>query len=202
MRRSLAFLCVMTLFCGLALAQSKPQVTVPRFELFGGYAFEHQVGDGEFEGWEASLSGNFNRWFGLKADFSGHYATQEFQAFTLPAPSTAVFPAETFHHSTHNFLFGPELSFRRPRWKVFAHVLAGVAHTRESLTVHNPPAGFTLGSTSSEDNGVAFAVGGGGDWMFNHRIGWRVGQIDYLSSQFEGDDRDNLRVSTGLVFHF
>jgi hypothetical protein len=202
MRKLLPFLALTVLSCGVLRAQGKPSTNVPRFELFGGYAFEHQVSDGEFEGWEASLAGNFNRWIGLKADFSGHYATEQFPAFTLPPPSTTVFPAETFHHSTHNFLFGPELSFRRPRWKVFAHALAGVAHTKESLTVHDPPPGFIVGSTSIEDNGLAFAIGGGGDWMFNHRVGWRVAQIDYLFNRFDGDDLNNLRVSTGLVFHF
>ena len=179
-------------------------VRVPTFELFGGYSFLHQSGNGEFEGWEASVSGNLNRWLALKADFSGHYAEEDFTPI-LFSPTTTLPPEtirQTFHQSIHYFLGGPEISYRRPKWKVFVHALVGADHTHQNITVHNPPPGLLVSGTGTTDTGFAIAIGGGGDWMFSKRIGWRVAQADYIRSRFAGDYTDNVRISSGLVFHF
>ena len=199
MRRPFLLLALAILFCAASLAQTNQTVSAPKLEFFGGYSFLHQSDNGEFQGWEASLSGNLNRWFALKGDFSGHYAEEDFAAVTLPG---VTLPAETFHQSIHYFLGGPELSYRRPKWRIYAHALVGAAHGHQSLTFHNPPPGFIVGNTGVEDTGLAFAIGGGGDWMFSRRVGWRVAQADYIRHRFDGDYHDNLRISSGLVFRF
>src|SRR5258708_36696045 len=50
----------------------------PKAEVFGGYQYLHLGGSGtdiNANGWNASLTGNFNSWFGVAADFSGAYKT-------------------------------------------------------------------------------------------------------------------------------
>jgi hypothetical protein len=202
MRNSFLIPALTILFCLTSVAQSSHQVNTPKLEFFGGYSFLHQYDNGEFQGWEASLSGNINRWFALKGDFSGHYAEEDFTAVTLPPPSTFTFPAETFHQSIHYFLGGPEFSYRRTKWRLYAHALVGAAHGHQSLIVHNPPPGFMVGSNGVEDTGFAFGVGAGGDWMFSKRIGWRVAQADYLEHRFDGEYQNNVRISSGLIFQF
>jgi hypothetical protein len=55
---------------------------LPKIEVFGGYSYlnrltYHNTPDEnpDFHGWEASVNCNFNKWVGLKVDFSGHYNT-------------------------------------------------------------------------------------------------------------------------------
>src|SRR5450755_2250666 len=50
----------------------------PKAEVFAGYQLLHLGGSGptvNANGWNASLTGNFNNWFGVAADFSGAYKT-------------------------------------------------------------------------------------------------------------------------------
>lgn len=57
-------------------------------------------------GWNASLTGNVNQWFGVAADFSGAYKSGE---------------------HVHTYMFGPVLSARSDKVTPFAHVLFGGA---------------------------------------------------------------------------
>lgn len=45
----------------------------PRLELFTGVSYLRGNLDLNFKGFDISAAANFNRWFGLAADFSGHY---------------------------------------------------------------------------------------------------------------------------------
>lgn len=85
------------------------QESTPKADIFGGYSLLHTggfVGDND-SGWNASVTGNWNRWLGLTADFSGHYDNGA---------------------SDHNFLLGPTVSYRTERFTPFAHVLFGGSH--------------------------------------------------------------------------
>ena len=51
-----------------------------RADLFGGYSYVNIDTNGltsrqNANGWEASISGNFNRWFAVEGDVSGYYKT-------------------------------------------------------------------------------------------------------------------------------
>lgn len=85
---------------------------VPTFELFGGYSYLRVNPTGssgvDTSGWEASGNYNFNRTWGLKADFSGHYCCGG--------------------DRLHTFLGGPQLSYRSDRFTVFGHALFGGAN--------------------------------------------------------------------------
>ena len=76
----------------------------PKAEVFGGFQYTHFDGGPNAGGWNAALTGNFNSWLGIRADFSGAYPTG-FDYYT--------------------YTFGPEISAHLPMVKPFAHVLLG-----------------------------------------------------------------------------
>lgn len=88
--------------------------------------------------------------------------------------------------SLHTFLFGPQVSFPA-RVSPFAHVLLGGAHS-------------SIGGVG--DTAFAVAVGAGIDAKVAHGIYWRIIQGDYLPTRFSNNTQNNVRVSTGIVFHF
>lgn len=95
----------LALFLGLL---SLPVVAqdFPKAEVFGGYQFTHFEGDVNANGWNASLTGNVNRWFGVAADFSGAYKSGQ---------------------HVHTYMFGPVFSARSDKMTPFAHALFGGA---------------------------------------------------------------------------
>lgn len=114
------FISVLSLILLAALTASAQDT--PKAELFAGYSYLHLDGGvsktlgflfprgGSANGWNVSISGNVNRWFGVVADFSGH---------------SGVYP---LRFNRHSFLFGPKLSIRYERFTPFAQALFGVAH--------------------------------------------------------------------------
>lgn len=88
--------------------------------------------------------------------------------------------------SVHTYLFGPQVSWPA-RVSPFAHVLIGGAHASAG--------GFS-------DSSFATAIGAGIDTELVHGIYWRIIQGDYLPTHFGGARQDNVRISTGIVFHF
>jgi hypothetical protein len=54
-----------------AMAQDRPKV-----EVFGGYSyFRANPEHFNLNGWNALVTGNFNRWLGITADAAAHYAS-------------------------------------------------------------------------------------------------------------------------------
>jgi opacity protein-like surface antigen len=101
--RKLMFFTVLLGFSCLPLAAQD----YPKAELFGGYQFTHLEPSLNANGWNASLTGNLNSWFGGNVDFSGAYK------------SGVKF---------HTFMFGPVVSLRKSELVTpFAHVLVGAA---------------------------------------------------------------------------
>jgi hypothetical protein len=84
------------------------------------------------------------------------------------------------------YLFGPRLSYRTPsRITPFAQVLFGGVY-----------------STMSGQTALAMTAGGGFDLKISPRVSIRVAQGEYFMTRFGGSTQNNLRISTGLVFHF
>src|SRR5258708_15948847 len=97
-------------------------------EVFGGYQYLHMGGSGtdiNANGWNASLTGNFNSWFGVAADFSGAYKT-------ISGIDTKVY----------TYAGGPVVSLNSGgKVNPFVHALFGGATTSASLSVfgsHSP----------------------------------------------------------------
>ena len=60
---------------------------------------------------------------------------------------------------------------------------------------------------STSNNSFAMAIGGGVDFKVSHRFSIRPVQVEYLMTHFNqlgtsAQKQNNLRVSTGVVFHF
>src|SRR4051794_28665203 len=98
----------------------------PKVEFFGGDQYTHfgvgnNIGDKNAHGWNIAFQPNFNRVFGIKADFSGAYRQGTFVVTTVPITLTRM----SVHQ--HHHLFGPVFSARTDRATFFGHALFGAA---------------------------------------------------------------------------
>jgi hypothetical protein len=147
----------------------------PKAEVFGGYQFGHFENE-NFNGWNASATGNLNHWFGVTGDFSGVYKT--ILGVSL---------------KEYTYTFGPVVTARQNgRITPFAHALFGGAHASGSA-----------GGVSASINGFAMFFGGGADAKLNGRWAYRLAQVDWQVVHAEGSwSKNNVRVSTGIVIQF
>ncbi len=164
---------------------------VPRAEIFGGYSYLNVDTNGltsrqSFNGWESSVSGNFNKWLAAEANVSGYYKTYNVDLGSL-------LPGAVLNVSVHDygFLGGPRINVR----PVFFHALLGVDRLTASA----------LGFSASQ-NSFAAAFGGGGQWKVSPQWAVRT-SADYVLTRhntFGGPrvTQNNIRVSAGVVFRF
>ena len=194
-----------------------------RFELFAGYSHNRvDVGPVEdfdpnddievsdifderegFNGFNASVVGNFHRYWGAKFDYSYHQ-----KSFGFGGDNTTI--------RLHNFLGGIQIKDNAPEgtFKPFAHALVGVGRTAADLSE------FDDRLVNFDDAGFAAAVGGGLDIRVANRVDIRAIQIDYNPMRFDFSDfgasgipgtpvfrgsekrtLHNFRIGIGIVFH-
>lgn len=171
MRKTLVLAGLLALLPCSAVAQDTPKA-----EVFGGYSYLRANPEGGFigsnaSGWNASAAWNWNKRLGIKADVAGTYCcTGQGQR-------------------KHDFLFGPQLNFRRKSANIFFHGLVGVSHG-------NAPA------VSFSDTVLAWAGGGGVDIRLRERFAVRVAQVDYFGTRYAGVLQHHFRYSGGLVIKF
>lgn len=173
--RKIAFLAALLVLPLLTLAEDTPKA-----EVFGGYQFTRvTIADTglNFNGWNASVTGNFNKYFGVAADFSGAYKSESGASLNI-----------------YSYTFGPVISLNHEGMiNPFVHALFGGAHATASLS----------GFGSAGENGFAMMMGGGVDVKVAPRIAVRLVQADWAYYRFSGvGESKNVRVSTGLVFRF
>jgi len=180
----------------------------PKFEWFFGYSFWRAMPTsqsnriGYLHGGSTSLAYNFNRWFGLVADFGGYDNSK----VTLFSPTAS----QTFNSdgTAYTYLFGPRFSYRKhERVTPFVQALVGGA-TATSVNISgcgSDPSCMPLPYESS----VAVALGAGFDVKLTHHIAWRVIEGDFLLTNFRNPLtpdiqawQKNVRLSSGLVFRF
>jgi hypothetical protein len=226
MRRSVigVFLCVV-LIPLLVFAQDYPKA-----EIFVGYSYLHIDTNGAsgssldqlcntvtvgncpfifqlhpgFNGWNAAGQFNLSSWFGITADISGHYGTLVTAKIT-----SASFQGINFvdfslpKQRNYDFLFGPVFSYRKPRYKPFAHALLGDEHI--SFASLQLPSNLGTFPTQFSKNYFLFSLGGGVDVKLSSRFLLRAGEFDYqrVTSSFGGKDyQNNFRFSAGIVALF
>lgn len=177
---------LLILFAVAAAALSAAQ-NAPKAEIFGGYSYLRADISGitseNFNGWEASLTGNWGRIFGITADVSGHY--KSFTGLKL---------------NDYSVMFGPQFAYRAPRVTAFAHGLFGI--NRAGATVGGstiPIIGGFIPSASDHDTSRAIALGGGLDVNAGQHFAIRVGQFDYLMTHHVDTRQNNFRYSAGVV---
>jgi hypothetical protein len=168
--KALCSMCLVFLALLPVLAQD-----VPKAEIFGGYSWS----GGNFHGWNASVTGNINKRFGIVADFSGHYGSD---------PGGPILVKQ----NAHSFLFGPRLSFRGKRLTPFVYGLFGVTRFAESAVI----SGQHLSAVST---GFSLAIGGGLDVKVNDRIAIRAFQLDYFRPIVNDEPNNRGRLAFGVV---
>jgi hypothetical protein len=151
----------------------------PRWEVFGGYAYRNVdsptfgfVNRSNLNGFNAEGTFNITPRWGVTADVGGQYGSQM---------------------TVYNFLIGPQYALRRDKSKFFVHGLFGKAQDRVNIT--------TSISSHFESVGRAIGAGGGYDLDLTPRFTFRV-QADFLRTDTFSTTQNDIRASTGLVFHF
>jgi hypothetical protein len=172
LRKTLCSMCFLVLASLSVLAQDAPKV-----ELFGGYTWA----GGNFHGWNASVTGNVTRQFGIMADLSGQYGSE------LNGPIL-------INQNAHSALIGPRFAFRGKRLTPFVYTLIGATRFQESATI----SGQRL---SHSDTGFSSALGGGLDIKVNDQMAIRAFQIDYFRPNFFGEAHNRGRLAFGVVLH-
>ena len=157
-----------------------------RADLFGGYSYLNVDTNGltsrqNLNGWEASVSGNFNKRFAAEADVSGYYKN-----YNITGVNVGV----------HDYFYvaGPRINFK----PLFVHALIGGAHVSEVAS----------GSSVAQDS-LAGAFGGGVQWRFSRRLSFRA-SADYAFSRRNFSNlggssavmENNVRASVGIVYSF
>ncbi|HEY7098183.1 MAG TPA: outer membrane beta-barrel protein [Terriglobales bacterium] len=172
MRKHIGLVVLLALFSVVAFAQE----SAPKAEIFGGYQYTRFDGGTNANGWNTSVTGNLNNWFGIAGDFSGAYAS----------PSGVSF-------NTYTYTFGPQVSVRRNEmFTPFAHFLVGGFHSSASFA-----------GVSASDSGLAMMFGGGVDVRASQHLGFRAVQFDWLSLHANGaSSNNNMRISTGILFRY
>jgi opacity protein-like surface antigen len=142
------------------------------------------LGGFNLNGGSAAVSYNFRDWLSGVADFGGYH----------------VGSADGVKVDDHmlTYLFGPRFTYRKyRRISPFGHVLVGAARS-----------GSDVFATSNSHTAFATAFGVGVDWNVRDRFSIRPLQFDYLLTHLpeigngNNQTQNNLRVSTGIVFHF
>jgi len=153
---------------------------------------------------------NFNRWFGLAAEWGATHGASG--PFTLALPSfgtlVAVPELDTRYQT---FLGGPRFSWRKSRFTVFGHYFVGQGNTK-----------FEDEANGWHDGNGEFAqaVGGGLDIFIGKKVAVRAAQFDYVAIHTDvnarlggrdglgnivstsGNWQNNSRFQTGVVFRF
>ncbi|MBZ5646990.1 MAG: outer membrane beta-barrel protein [Acidobacteriia bacterium] len=184
----------------LARAQEQP---APKWEIFGGYSFIypnarlHAINpiidanqEGNPRGLGASVTYNFNRWFGLTADFSGTL----WGSGETPAQLALLDDAQFY-----NVSFGPKLTYRREHFAPFVEGLVGW----HRLTEDQVP---LVGSS----NAFGFMLGGGVDVPISRHFALRLLRADFVFSNHQfppaalvgTTDVRGVRLQTGIVLMF
>ena len=150
----------------------------PRWDFFGGYSYLRldspsfgYANWSNLNGFNGEIVFNVTPRWGVTLDGSGQYGNQL---------------------TVYNYMIGPQYSLRRDKSKFFGHVLFGKAQNTVNI--------LTATRNGFLSVGRSVAAGGGYDWDLTPRFTLRV-QADYLNTYTFGATQNDLRISTGIVFH-
>ena len=195
------------ILCVIAISAIAKAQQTPTVEIFSGFSYAHAnftgagQKNGSFDGWNASVTFDANRWLGVEADFAGHYGSNKLQLPLPPGTCPPIcLPSVSVDSKAHEFLFGPRFSYRTAKITPFTHLLFGAARVTESVTLPIPIPTPPLNISTSQ-TGFAMAVGGGFDLPIAKNLAWH-NQADYLVTRLFNQTENNVRVSTGIVFRF
>jgi|HubBroStandDraft_6_1064221.scaffolds.fasta_scaffold00044_34 outer membrane protein OmpA-like peptidoglycan-associated protein len=193
-------LAVVAVLCSLGTLAAAQDQPAPKWELYGGYsAFDPGCNvNGLLPGgilpvtsclkWDprgvgASVTYDFNRWFGLTVDSSGQWGSGN------TGVAARIDQVEFFNLSA-----GPKMTFRTHYFSPFLEALVGEHRLASEV----------FGS----DEEVGFMAGGGLDLNLNRHFAWRLIRADFVFSNHQfgpasvvpATDVRGARLQTGLVF--
>jgi hypothetical protein len=155
----------------------------PRAEVYGGYSYlNFDINDlsdrQSVNGWEASVSGNFNKWLAIEGGVSGYY-----KGYTAFDPFVGSVHAD---FTDYFFGAGPRINFR----PAFIHGLFGANRLTGSV--------FNL---SASDTSIAGVAGGGVEIpVASH---WSVrASGDYFFTRHFDFTQNHFRAGAGIVYRF
>lgn len=153
------------------------------------------------KGVNVSATGNLNRYFGLKFDFSRHAQTRRVPNEVTPSVVRDV----PLQRSLYNFLGGIQFkdNSKTAKIKPFFHLLGGKALSREEGTLrsYEPDQTQFFNTMIVRYSSFKFsgAVGGGIDVKINDKLDLRAVQLEYNQSAYDGQVKA-LRIGAGIVF--
>jgi len=193
---------VMAVLFGVGTLTAAQDHPAPRWELFGGYSFVDPGGDvhgvlpggvlpvssrleSNPRGAGASLTYDFNRWFGLTLDTSTHWGSGE--TTLAKRIDDAAFS---------NLSFGPKITFRSAHLSPFLEALVG-DHRLMPDAFH-------------DIDKLGFMIGGGLDVKVARHVALRLFRADYLMSSYRygpstttsSTDLKGVRLQSGVVVMF
>lgn len=164
-----------------------------RADLYGGYSYVNIDTNGlasrqNTNGWEAAISGNFNKWFAVEGDVNGYYKT-----YSITEDGTTA----TIKVTDYSYAAGPRINLK----PVFIHALFGGDHLNGTAT-----ASGVSGSLSESQDSVAGLAGGG--VQFKVSGPWSVrASFDYVFTRHNilggpSVTQNNYRAGVGIVYSF
>jgi opacity protein-like surface antigen len=158
-------------------------------------------------GFEASVIGNFNRYVGLKGDFSIYSNHRNLKGGTFTSCVGTLCTQNIQDYKVNSraayFMGGPEIKGRNhTRFTPFAHALFGLVNSRTEFSTSGA---FNLSDKASE-TAFTMAFGGGLDIRATKRISVRA-MMDYNPTYLKGSEidsrerQDHVRLSLGILFH-
>jgi hypothetical protein len=191
MRRLISLQVVGLLAIGLFLSipSFAQEVITPKAEVFGGFSISSIPGVSPtydpttglptsysrkmFMGWQAAANLNLTRHLGIVGDFGGQYAS-------IPGATVLGVTIPGFSMNTYQFLFGPQIAFRKPRVTPYIHALfGGIKEGVGSLSVTDPVTGLTVTTPAVSSTGLGMGFGGGMDINISDRLALRIPQFDW-----------------------
>ena len=199
-RKAVKRLIVVVVLYGVGTLAAAQDQAAPKWELYGGYSFFYPGADvhgllpgglvpvsspveSNAKGAGASITYNFNRWFGMTGDISADLSSGE------SGVEMRVDDAEFFNLSA-----GPKITFRSRHFSPFLEALVGEHRLASEVF--------------GREYEVGFMAGGGLDLNLNRHFALRLIRADYVfsnhqygsSSVVPATDVRGARLQSGLVF--
>lgn len=165
-------------------AQKSPdllQKLAPGIDIFGGYSYLRvdspsfgYANYSNLEGFDVAITApHLYEGLGFAVNASGDY---------------------TSGLKVYNFLIGPQYSYERGKTRFYGNILFGKAETKVDVQ--------ELYRNEATSVGRALTFGGGVEMKIRPKIAIRVIDAEYISSKTFSGTQSNIRVSTGVVYHF